>query len=257
MNLITNITKQYRITNPAIVDPSTIFVIVHGADGSIASFYELARFLNITVVAISYLPSVAGDCHTVEQFAAVYLHHLMEMYPNSSYVLSGHSFGGLVAYEMAALASEEKREKPPVFMIDPNLPLAMRGYHADRLIELRVLAMIAIPKAMTEKYDIYQCDEQQLFDLLSRCLRPQRIEEILNARKHCLAALSKYVYSEHAGLCTHMIHAGDKLEYNFTDQETKVIKTGRTVRGNHFTMLQAQHVEELANVINSNLGQYV
>jgi len=239
------------------MNPSTVFVIVHGADGSIVSFYELARLLNIPVIAIRYIPSLVESCQTIEQFAAIYLDHFLKCYPTVSYILAGHSFGGLVALEMAVLAHAQGKKNVPVFLLDPNLPLAMRNYQAERLLELRVLATIVIPQHMIAKYDIDHCDESELLNLLSRCLKPNRIEEILSARKHCLAALSQYSYRDHPGLFAHMIHASDKLEFDFIDQETKCITTGSMVSGNHFTMLNSPHAGDLAAIINSHLGRYV
>jgi thioesterase domain-containing protein len=256
-NLLTNITEEFRITHPLLINPSATFIIVHGADGSIASFYELAKLLNIRVAAIGYVPNIVDSCHTIEEFAAIYLQHLFQSFPNGPYIFAGHSFGGLIAYEMAGLLHAQSKEKVPVFLLDPNLPLAMRDYHAERLLELRVLAAIVISQPLIKRYDIYRCDEPQLLNLLSRCLNASRIEEILATRKHCLAALSRYVYRERTELHTHMIHANEKIDFNFTDQETKHITTGSKVGGNHFTMLHAQHVGDIADIINSNLGRYV
>ena len=110
---------------------------------------------------------------------------------------------------------------------------------------------------MIEQHDVYHCDEAHLLALLHRCFKPNRLEGILSARKHCLHALSKYVYREHPGVSAHMIHAGEELGYDFTDQQTKVISAGSVVRGTHFTMLHSPNVEDIASIINSHLGQYL
>lgn len=237
--------------------PSVILVIIHGADGAVASFCELAKLVNIQLVAVGYQSDLVSACTTIEAFAEMYLHHLMQHYPNKQFIFAGHSFGGLIAYEMAALTHTNSQKNEPAFLLDPNLPLAMRNYTAERILELRVLASSIFPQHMVDRYDIYHCHETQLLALLHRCLMPERLEKILSARKHCLRALSKYKYQEHAGVNSYMIHAIEKLGYDFTDQETKHIVQGQWVKGNHFTMLHAPNVEDIANIINSNLRHYL
>lgn len=255
--LFTNFTEEFNFPQGLNAHHSAVLVVVHGADGSVASFYELAKLAGIKLVGVSYQPDLIFGCTTIDEFASVYLKHLAKDYPNTPLILAGHSFGGLVAYEMAAVLHAQTQKQIPVFMLDPNLPLAMRDYSADRVLELRVLASTIFPQHMIEQYDIYHCEETQLLNLLHRCLKPNRLEGILSARKHCLLALSKYIYREHPGVIAHMIHAGEKLGYDFTDQVTKAIVTGPVVRGNHFTMLHSPNVEDIANIINSHLGRYL
>jgi thioesterase domain-containing protein len=242
---IINFTQELKIER----SEKQIFVIVHGADGSIAPFYPLASLLNTTLVAIGYDPSVVQGCETIEDFARMYLDQLVAQYPNRFYIFAGYSYGGLVAYEMAALAQRRWEIKIPVFMFDPNLPLAMRKYVAHRLYELHVLAT----SIFSDKQVIAGLDEDQLFKLLSRCLKPERIERILSARKHCLTALSRYLFQEFPEICFHALHASEKLGFEFIDEETKWITSGTKVKGNHFTMFFPEHVEEIAAFINSKI----
>lgn len=255
--LLTNLTQELKIVRPQSLNQKDILVIVHGADGSVAPFYALAMLLNATVIAIAYEPFVVGNCQTIEAFAKVYWDQIIAQFPNRTYRLCGYSYGGLVAYEMAILAEMHNGKKIPVFMIDPNLPLAMRNYSANRLFELRVLAATIIPDKTIKQYDVGCLDEEQLMKLLSRCLKVERIEFILSARRHCLTALSSYVYTERTGVSHHAIHAAEKLGFDFIDEETKWITGGTTVNGNHFTMLNPGHVENIANIINSKVEGYL
>ncbi|KTD37469.1 non-ribosomal peptide synthetase/polyketide synthetase [Legionella nautarum] len=252
--LLTNFTEQFGVN--AQTDNSVIFVMVHGADGSIASFYELSRLLKIPIVGVSYVASVAGSCQSIEEFAFAYLNHLSQQYPQTTFIPAGHSFGGLVAYEMAAMLALRNKKEVPAFLLDPNLPLAMQNYQAERLLELRVLASSIFPQSLIEHHQVYQSEESTLLKLLYRCLKPHRLEEILETRKHCLRALSRYALKDHPAVVGHMIHASERLSYDFTDQDTKVITTGKHVGGNHFTMLNVPHVEDIASHINLKLGHY-
>lgn len=248
MNL-TNLSQELNIER----SENQVLAIVHGADGSIAPFYALASLLNCTLVAIAYEPSVVQECKTIEEFARVYWNQLATHYPDRSYLFSGYSYGGLVAYEMAALAQEQTGKSIPVFMLDPNLPLAMRDYVAHRLFELRVLATTVFPEKLVKRDDIAQWNEEQLFKVLTRCLKPERIESILSARKHCLSALSRYVFHERPDLHFDAFHASEKLGFDFIDEETKWITSGTAIGGNHFTMLSFGHIETIAKLINSKI----
>ncbi len=252
--LFTNFSQQFGVKPPKLIHPSAVLVLVHGADGSIASFFELAKKLNIYVVALSYVPSLASDCKTIEQFAAVYLEQVQQYYTATSYILAGHSFGSLVAYEMAKQAYLLSNEPVPVILLDPNLPLAMRHYQVERGLELRLLASTIFSEQMIRQHNIYQCDEALLLALLSRCFNRERLETILSARKHCISTLNKYSYCEHEGVISTVVHASEKLDYDFVDQDTKYITNGTFVGGNHFTMLHSEHVEDIANIINARLS---
>lgn len=251
--LLTNFTEELQLNRP-LSQNNTLFVIVHGADGSIAPFFPLANQLQVPVVAFGYEPSAVKNCETIEAFAQVYWQCLTKEFPNRSYVLAGYSYGGLVAYEMADLAKQETGKTIPTFMIDPNLPLAMRSYQADRLLELRVLASTVIPERLINQYNLNDYSEEDLFKLLQRCLKTERIEFILSARKHCLFALSKYSFKDRPEALYHAIHAEQKLGFDFIDEETKWIRSGTIVQGNHFTMLFPEYAETLANIIHSKIG---
>ncbi|MCH9757166.1 MAG: hypothetical protein K0U37_08270 [Gammaproteobacteria bacterium] len=256
--MIVDITDLLAI-NTTELPSDIVMVMVHGADGSIASFCELAKRVNCRVLAIQYDADTMRSCTTIEAFAEMYLKQLQVRCPDQMDLiyLGGHSFGGLVAYEMANLLRLSDVQPNPVIMLDPNLPLAMRNYDAERLLELRVLSMILLPSQMMQQEDILQADEETLSTLLSRCVKRKRIEEILAARKHCLLALSHYDYRVHPNIETDIFHAGEKFAFDFTDQDTRVIQKGTVVNGNHFTMLEAQNVKDIAAVINEKIGCFV
>jgi thioesterase domain-containing protein len=237
---------------PAALKNKILF-IVHGADGSIAPFYELAKHLKIQAVAIPFIRSLVDGCSKIEEFADLYLSEIYKIYPDNEYLFVGHSFGGLVAYEMSAQAQTKMVKKIPVFMLDPNLPLAMRTYVAERSVELRVLATTVMSAILVDKYKIYTCEEAELLAILTRCMGMARIEEILNNRRHCLIALSKYIYQKHSAVNAHIVHAAEMLKFDFIGDDINYLTEGVSVPGNHFTMLNAQNATNIAKIINLTL----
>ncbi len=52
--------------------------------------------------------------------AAHYLKEIRELFPNGPYLIGGHSFGGLVAYEMALQLQRQGHKAALVVMIDTS-----------------------------------------------------------------------------------------------------------------------------------------
>lgn len=65
---------------------------------------------------------------TVEDIAEHYLDELLKILPKGPYILGGHSFGGLVAYEMAYRLLKREQEVPLLIMLDSVHPDYFRDY---------------------------------------------------------------------------------------------------------------------------------
>jgi thioesterase domain-containing protein len=66
------------------------------------------------------------DLPTVERIAAAYVKKAREIQKQGPYHLCGHSFGGLVVYEMAALLAQEGEETGLVALLDTEHPAFSR-----------------------------------------------------------------------------------------------------------------------------------
>ncbi|MGE5275910.1 MAG: amino acid adenylation domain-containing protein, partial [Acidobacteriota bacterium] len=81
------------------------FVCVHAAWGNVFQYRELARRLGegqpFYGLQARGLDGKRPPCETVEEMAANYIEELRAFQPEGPYYLGGHSFGGLVAFEMA------------------------------------------------------------------------------------------------------------------------------------------------------------
>lgn len=80
------------------------FFCVHGGGGGVLTFSHFKNVLGLDQPLYglqSPRSKGANGPETVEELAEVYLRAIREIQPDGPYYLSGHSFGGLIAYEMA------------------------------------------------------------------------------------------------------------------------------------------------------------
>jgi thioesterase domain-containing protein len=106
--------------------------------GDVSDFRDLAQILPVDqpVYGFGVPPSESrGDGFpSVQQLAAIYVAKLRSLQPHGPYQLCGHSFGGVVAYEMAALLAKAGEPIGLVALIDTLHPAFRRNMStAERL----------------------------------------------------------------------------------------------------------------------------
>jgi acetoacetyl-CoA synthetase len=103
-------------------DNSAPLFIVHGIGGTVMEFAALGRAIRIPspvyAVQAQGLDGVQPPLESIDEMAALYLDHLRALQPEGPYRLSGYSFGGLVALEMARRLRRENLETAPPVLID-------------------------------------------------------------------------------------------------------------------------------------------
>jgi thioesterase domain-containing protein/aryl carrier-like protein len=114
----------------------------------------------------------------VVEMAAHYLKVLRRIQPEGPYRLGGHSFGGLVAFEMARQLREERNEVDMLAILDTAAPVAGNpfeqfsdaGDEATTIIELAMLVERVTGKELgLSREQLDQLDhEEQLFNFLEK-----------------------------------------------------------------------------------------
>ena len=69
----------------------------------------------------------------IEEYAARYLEAMREVWPDGPYIVGGHSFGGIVSYEIARQLIEQGQEVAMMFILDSALPNLGPSTLGDRL----------------------------------------------------------------------------------------------------------------------------
>jgi len=99
----------------------TSLFCVHGGGGHVLGYQDLAEALpeDQPVYGLS-APELDGAQRsmTVEELAATYNREIRRVQPHGPYRLCGYSFGGFVAFEMAAQLIREGEEVPVLVMLD-------------------------------------------------------------------------------------------------------------------------------------------
>jgi thioesterase domain-containing protein len=80
----------------------------------------------------------SGTLPTVELLAAKYLREIRKLQKRGPYQLCGHSFGGLVAYEVACLLANEEEDVSLLALIDTRHPASSRNLSIATRMEFYV-----------------------------------------------------------------------------------------------------------------------
>ena len=100
--------------------------LVHAAGGEVISYEPLARFLGTDQPLYGFRSplTIQQDIRetSVPELASAYIRELQGFYPRGPYLLGGHSFGGLVAFEMARQLNALGANPALVLLIDTKLP---------------------------------------------------------------------------------------------------------------------------------------
>ena len=100
----------------------TPFFCVHGANGAVVRFYDLARYLGADQpfygLQARGLDERNSQPTRVEEMAADYIKEMRGVQPEGPYVIGGYSLGGAVAFEMAQQLSAQGQGAATVVLFD-------------------------------------------------------------------------------------------------------------------------------------------
>ncbi len=103
------------------------FFCVPGVGGNVIYFYELARHLGLDQPFYGFsakgLDGESEPFYRVEDIASYYIEAMQTLQPRGPYLLGGHSFGGVVAFEMAIQLQKQGHEVALVAIIDTIAPI--------------------------------------------------------------------------------------------------------------------------------------
>jgi amino acid adenylation domain-containing protein len=107
------------------------FFCIHPIGGQVLHFYHLAHFLGrdypfyaIQAEDLTMIADREDEPARLEQIAAEYIETIRAIEPDGPYHLGGHSFGGIVAFEMAQQLLQQGRQVNLLVMLDTPAPRA-------------------------------------------------------------------------------------------------------------------------------------
>jgi aspartate racemase len=115
------------------------------------------------------LEAKLGRLATIEDYAGAYIEAMKSVAPRGPYVIGGHSFGGIVSFEIAQQLTSRGDEVALLFILDSSLPNLDKGA-LDRLAS--VFAFLrGLPYVPGEAFSQLRRDPEQLARALRQKLR--------------------------------------------------------------------------------------
>jgi thioesterase domain-containing protein len=260
-----------------------------GSGGNVVYLYQLAKAMG-TERPFYALPSKGLDGHCapftqVEEIASYAIQQIKEIQPMGPYSLGGHSFGALVAFEIAKQLQDRGEEIHFLGILDlpalaPNrLPLELHWDDSQWMAAIASILEVLSGQSLglTQEDFVNQNKEEQLIVLKARLEETSLLpigSDLVSVRglvqviwANGLAILN---YSPKIGYCGLITLFHTKESYhdpigvfeNFQDDPTRgwsKLSSGKievyTVLGNHMTMLQLPHVQNLAKQLNVSLDK--
>lgn len=255
--------------------PAQPMFCVHPVGGNVFCYFPLSKYLGEEqpLYALQAAGLNAGEVLSshIEEMAADYIKALREVQPRGPYFLTGWSFGGTVAFEMARQLQAQGEAETVLVMIDSRAPgwseltadydeqTLLRGFLAD--------FAAASGKQLFNSPDRFQgLSGEDLFShvlaqaiangLLPEGTNQESMLRLFRVYKNNLAVLKTYSPSAYAGkavlLRAQESNAGDAaLGWRPFVQQLEVHR----VPGNHYSMMLAPHVKDLAEHLTRYAGR--
>lgn len=254
-------------------------VLIPPAGGSIDSFKHLIQRMDYPLIYA--IQSIEEDLKetSIQALAKKIAGTLIHEIPNTRYILVGHSFGAIVAYEMAQIL--EKSKLHSVFMLDTS-PLINNYYKITGDIKLHGIAMFAtINKASTDELhqlvtSLAKISDEERIDLYRKMINNEitveQIEYFVDFYMSNMKQIGEYnctinkqktefifckaqdqgLFNDSYGL----LSAKNDMEQYHDEELSGLISNLKVcpVPGNHISMLHEPHVASLARVILNDLS---
>ncbi|MBD2494913.1 amino acid adenylation domain-containing protein [Nostoc sp. FACHB-280] len=249
------------------------FFCIHGAGGNISPYFKLSRILgeDYPFYGLEYQPDPEQpDIISVEKLATRYLKEIRQLQPNGPYLLGGHCYGGILAFEIAQQLQKQGQKVGLVAIIDAILPETTIVTSPDddakfllRLAEeTKIWNDINLSLSFEEMRDLSLHEQFNLINQKANFIFSEaEIQDFLHHYKVFKAnvqAMRNYVPQVYPDALT-ILRAEEEIVHDFDNPEwttndpflgwgkygsasTQVIE----IPGNHFSILLEPHIHELA-----------
>jgi thioesterase domain-containing protein len=239
---------------------------VHPAGGNVLCYYELAGHLGeeqpFYGLQAFGLEDGQAPYRYPDEMAKLYLESVRKVQPQGPYQLAGWSFGGLVAFTMAAQLREQGEAVSLLALLDTPVPTERTGESEQDDAELLAVLLREEMDISAKELQLLAPDEQLEFivrqgrkaGLFPPDVDIEQTERILKVYKINAEAAKHYRPELYKGAVTLFLAAemSDDLSEQPSFEWEKYAAEGVqriTVPGNHQNMVKAPHVRHLADAI--------
>ena len=280
-------THAARLRHAKPLEPLTLsapLFLVGGLFGSVAYLLALARSLGTDRPCIAFqaagIDGTEPPLGSVEEMARRYIGELKAIQPTGPYHLAGHSFGGLVAFDMARQLTEQGDAVAALLLLDTTLVGDREPSDLpDDLMALYELAYIAhrmmdrpLPGGSPASLTALDAETQRT--LLSNALQGNHesafagdpLDAIIGVHAASFDAMAAYeprhyegavvLFRARDGFPTAAMHPARRVEHRFDERamgwdrhcpNLSIVD----VPGDHYSMVLAPHAQSLAEAMNA------
>ncbi len=235
---------------------------VHPVGGNILEYYTLANYLGndqpVYGLQSQGLDGQQQPLCSIEDMATHYIQEIQTVQPHGPYFLTGYSFGGLVAFEMAQQLQAKNEEIGLLALLDssaPNLPSLRPSLVQSLGIHISNLLQLTFPEQSSYVLDrlAYRFSSKDEEDFLAKSL--YKLEDLtpqlLNVLNCNIQAGENYIAKKYPGKMVLFRCQVQDLEHhlhpefgwpNLVDGGVEIYP----IPGPHFRMLKEPRVQYLA-----------
>lgn len=278
-----------RLRHARPLEPLTLsapLFVVGGLFGSVAYLLSLARALGTDRPCIAFqaagIDATEPPLGSVEEMARRYIGELKAIQPTGPYHLAGHSFGGLVAFDMARQLTEQGDEVADLLLLDTttvggpgpsDMPADVMALYELAYVAHRFTGR-AMPGGSVDA--LAGLDAQTQRSLLADELRGNAgnalagdsLDALVRVHMASFDAMVAYepryytgpvvLFRALGGFPRHAVHPARRLEHRFDERtmgwdrhcpRLSIVE----VPGDHYAMVLAPHAQTLAEAMNARL----
>jgi thioesterase domain-containing protein/acyl carrier protein/NADP-dependent 3-hydroxy acid dehydrogenase YdfG len=250
---------------------NTNLFLLHPVGGNVLFYYDLVKELHPDLNIIGIRSQGFEDnelpLESINEMATVYLDIIKKIQPQGPYYLAGHSFGGVLAYDIAQKLKLTGQKIQFLSLIDtpgPNqLPELFKDdadylkYMFDSWLGISIQDIHTYKKANQQQKYLVQCIEKS--GKIKDKINAFHIDRLLLIFKKNMIAMHNYKPLPYQGDIIFVKAETRRPQIDPQNPElawqnvTKGKFSLHTILGDHISIIKKPHVLELSNIINQYL----
>jgi thioesterase domain-containing protein/NAD(P)-dependent dehydrogenase (short-subunit alcohol dehydrogenase family)/acyl carrier protein len=243
--------------------------LFYPAGGSSFCYHDLVSKLTIERSIYAFEATLPTKSRSVEEIASLCLKK-MRAVQTSHFLLCGHSFGGVLAYEVSQQVHNSLRHHALIMMFDTPLLTPNNFANENKIISYLVEQLTSHP---VDSYALDKMQEEEKLRYFSAILSKQNrvrfqwtkefLRHLLDVFQANIESMSKYVPSHYLGsepIIYFKALERDAVNPSNPEREWKKITQGRLqiyeLKGNHNTMMFSPHILPAIPIIEKEISRF-